>query len=127
VAILRRITGRAVFGALLFAGGVAGIVYAAHCHTIDVVEVQEEEVFLSADSPFGPEPPFAAPPLFGPPLPLEDPFAGKIKAIKTTEILHLESEPKVVLEVTVGGVVLADSGRIERTYTGEEGPALCPT
>jgi hypothetical protein len=161
MAILRRITGRAVFATLLFAGGVAGIVYAAQCHTIDVIEVQEEEVFLPADSPFGPGSPFgglppypggspgmppfpegppsmegspfpegapfAGPPGFGPPLPFEDPMARKIKAIKTTEILHVESEPKVVLEVTVGGVTLADSGRIERTYIGDEGPALCPT
>ncbi len=167
MAILRRITGRAIFAALLLGGGVAGIVYAAQHHTIDVVEIQEEEVSLPADSPFGPGTPFgpsppfggvpsgpgappgmppfpeglppgvepppegspfpAGPPGFGPPLPFEDPFAPKIKAIKTTEILHVESEPKVVLEVTVGGVKRADSGRIERTYVGDEGPALCPT
>jgi hypothetical protein len=134
-----RITGRAIFATLLFAGGVAGIVYGAQCHTIDVIEVQEEEVLLPADSPFGPGSPFGGVPPYpggppgmppfpeGPPLPFEDPLARKIKAIKTTEILHVESEPKVVLEVTVGGVTLADSGRIERTYTGDEGPALCPT
>jgi len=134
-----RITGRAIFATLLFAGGVAGIVYGAQCHTIDVIEVQEEEVLLPADSPFGPGSPFGGVPPYpggppgmppfpeGPPLPFEDPLARKIKAIKTTEILHVESEPKIVLEVTVGGVTLADSGRIERTYTGDEGPALCPT
>jgi len=38
----------------------------------------------------------------------------------------LMSEPAMVLEVTVGGLTLAASGEIRRTYVGAP-PAACPT
>jgi hypothetical protein len=38
-----------------------------------------------------------------------------------------ESEPQLIQEVTVGGLMLAADGRIQRTYKGFEIPSLCPT
>jgi hypothetical protein len=38
------------------------------------------------------------------------------------------SEPTVMLDVTIGGLVRLDSGNIQRTYGGGQKPAsLCPT
>lgn len=37
-----------------------------------------------------------------------------------------ESEPRLVREVTIGGLARVKSGMLKRTYTGS-GPALCPT
>ena len=45
------------------------------------------------------------------------------KIIETTD----EPESKVIREVSVGGLALNGSGEIMRTYSGDEGPALCPT
>ena len=38
-----------------------------------------------------------------------------------------ESEPALIREVTVGGVLRNPSGKIERTYGEGETPSLCPT
>ena len=38
----------------------------------------------------------------------------------------MESEPALVKEVSVGGVMLAGSGDIQRTYSGQP-PSQCPT
>ena len=61
------------------------------------------------------------PPGMMPPLP---PGMGKIteKVIVTEK----EPEPKLVHEVTFGGVTLLASGDIMRTYSGAP-PSLCPT
>jgi len=61
------------------------------------------------------------PPPFGLPAP------PPIKVIQTVVTVIEEPEPRVVREVSVGGVTLALSGEIKRTYSGEEGPSLCPT
>ncbi len=37
-----------------------------------------------------------------------------------------ETEPQLIQEVTVGGLRLAEGGKIERTYSGDT-PSLCPT
>jgi len=49
------------------------------------------------------------------------------KAIRKIIITTDEPEPSIIRGVSVGGVTLAASGEIQRTYSGEEGPALCPT
>ncbi len=161
---------RALVPVLLLIGGAASVIYAEKFHTVPVVEVQEEEVSLPVDSPFGPGAPFPGGPFFpgGPPFgegppppdgqsfpggapfpggppPFMGPPAPTIKAIRTTVVTEEESEPRLVREVTVGGVTLPrrvqkvslwgvafsitvpDPGEIRRTYSGGEGPALCPT
>jgi len=40
---------------------------------------------------------------------------------------RLERESHLVLEITRGGVTRLASGKIKRTYMGDEPPALCPT
>jgi hypothetical protein len=109
------------------------VVYGATRHRIPVVQEREEEVSIPVPTPFGfgplgpdgqplppgPEAP-GMPPIWQPP----PQFA---KVIKKTIVTTEESEPKVIREVSVGGVTLAASGEIHRTYSGDAGPALCPT
>jgi hypothetical protein len=49
------------------------------------------------------------------------------KVIKKTIVTTDEPEPRIIREVSVGGLMLAESGEIKRTYSGQDGPALCPT
>ncbi len=131
---------------------IAGIVSARHGakhHLIPVVREHEEEVSIPIPMPFvagppgpeengppgdisgqepplGPDGPPGGPLMDQPPLPWQPPqmFEKVIKkVIETTD----EPEPRIIREVSVGGVTLADSGEIRRTYSGEDGPALCPT
>jgi hypothetical protein len=140
---------QALLPAVLFAAAVASLVYGALYHAVpverNVVEVQtvqeehEEEIDI----------PFAAPPdalIPNPQSAFPDPFfpgppRPKLKVIRTQTVekkvvkpvVEDESEAAVVREVTVGGVVLAKSGVLRRTYgptaSGEEvpPPSLCPT
>lgn len=68
-----------------------------------------------------------------PPVPI-DPYTGRpigppIEPQIITETREVnEPEPRLVLEVTRGGVVRLASGEIKRTYFGaEQPPSLCPT
>ncbi len=64
----------------------------------------------------------------GPMLPPPPPRARKItKQIPEEQVLPTR-EPKIIRDVTVGGLTLLQDGRIKLTYrAGEDGPALCPT
>jgi hypothetical protein len=137
-----RIIQRTIPPFLLLCGGVAAVIYGAKYHTVPVSEEQEIEISIAPppmpgfpgqppfDEPFGgppfEDPPFGSPPDMGgppdmmPPLP---PGMGKItEKIIVTEP---EPEPKLIREVTFGGVILL-AGDIMRTYSGEP-PSLCPT
>jgi hypothetical protein len=63
----------------------------------------------------------AFPPFLGPP-PQE-----KVKVVRVIQKTKEVPEPRLLYEVTVGGVVRLASGEIQQTYHGEAGPALCPT
>lgn len=72
------------------------------------------------------QPPMDQPPMEGPP-PFWQPPPVFEKVIKITIVTTDEPEPKIIREVSVGGLMLAESGEIKRTYSGQDGPALCPT
>jgi hypothetical protein len=163
MAIARHISGRAALAALLFAGGVASLVYGAVYHSApverNVVETQvvQEEHEEMRELPFGqalpgvgpdgtafPDPGIEPPPdgpAFGPPPGFPGAHAPKVKVIVVQPVekkvikpvVEYEPEPIVVFEVTRGGVELADSGTVRRTYgptaNGEqiEPPSMCPT
>jgi hypothetical protein len=146
---------RAVVPLVLLAAGIVSAVYGAKHHVIPVDQEHEEEVSIPIPTPFGPgpggpeeqafpggppepgAPPFSEgqppgaeppgePPTDGPP-PLWQPPGMSIKVIKKVIVTTDEPEPKIVREVSVGGVARVESGEIKRTYSGNEGPALCPT
>lgn len=88
--------------------------------------------------PFGGASPFDLAP-FDEPAPFEEatpfpPLAGRMKMVTITETFLDEIqvwEPDLVYDVTFGGVVMDESGRPRRTYSGDSPPedlaALCPT
>lgn len=144
-----RIIQRTIPPFLLLCGGVAAVVYGAMYHTVPVSEEQEIEISIAPppmpgfpgqppfEEPFGAppfeEPPFGAPPDMGFPPDMGAPpdmmgpmphGMGKIK--EKIIVTEDEPEPKLISEVTFGGVALLASGDIMRTYTGEP-PSLCPT
>jgi hypothetical protein len=134
---------RALLPIVLFCGALGMLIYGAGFHSALVYhEYEEEQEFPIAPPPVAPQvpgqenalPPFGQPPFEQPgvgPV-FVDPFQAvppafreTIKAkVKVTEKENL-SEPRLVREVTFGGVTLT-AGRLMRTYTGQP-PSLCPT
>jgi hypothetical protein len=139
---------------MFLVGAIVSLVYGMTYHTRPVLEEYEEEVEISVPSAFGPmglpgesaappgeiasppgvpgEPPLpeffpgdpaasAFPPFLGPPA------QEKVKVVRVIQRTKRVPEPRLVYEVTVGGVVRLASGDIRQTYHGEAGPALCPT
>jgi len=148
---MRTILLRAIVPLALLVAGIGSAIYGARHHVIPVVQEREEEISIPIPTLFGPgvpgpeeQPPSGGPPtpegapgaegqtpgreppMDGPP-PMWQPPPEFAKVIKKTIVTTDEPEPKIIREVSVGGVTLADSGEIKRTYSGEEGPALCPT
>ena len=141
---------RAVVPLALLVAGIGSAIYGTTRHTVAVVQEHEEEMSIPIPAPFGPGPPGPGGEPFpgGPPMPGGPPDAeGQgpggpptdmppepwpppqlfTKVIKKIIVTTDEPEPKVIREVSVGGLTLAASGEIKRTYSGDEGPALCPT
>jgi len=106
---------RAFVALALVLCGAGAIVYAAAFH---VIPVQSE-----------PPKPAAAQPAEGAP---EQPATPSVEAATPSEAAPaqpaavMESEPALVKEVSIGGVTLAGSGDIQRTYSGQA-PSQCPT
>ena len=118
---------RAILPALLVIGGVASLIYGAIFHSAPVLEERETkttieipmgfpseaplgDAFSPGDTPFGGPPPFVK------------------QAVTRIDLVTLvESEPALMREVSVGGVVLLASGELKRTYSGTKGPSLCPS
>jgi len=148
---VRAILFRVIVPLVLFVAGIGSAIYGARYHVIAVIQENEEEVSIPVPTPFGPGPsgpegpsvpegppafegppgaenqgPGGEPPMGGPP-PIWQPPASFTTVLKKTIVTTDELEPRILREVSVGGVTLAASGEILRTYTGEEGPALCPT
>jgi len=81
---------------------------------------------FAPDGEPGPEgPPFGDPgPLFPP-----DPFGGPPQFVEhtvTERVIHEESEPALVREVSISGVVRLANGELKRTYSGKP-PDFCKT
>jgi hypothetical protein len=125
---------RAVVPGLLLSGGLASLIYGALFHEAPVVTEKETETTIDVPlalppaRPFGDGPSFGESPSFpGGPLMGEAPAFVK-KTVKRVDLVTIdESEPSLIREVTVGGVALQKSGELKRTYSGNAGPALCPT
>jgi len=138
---MSRIIRRAIVPLLLLLGAVASIQVGAAHHSVPVLMEQEEEVEIDVPNPFAlppgfdPGSAFAQPPPFGDPSLGPPPFgpapfeAPAIKEIRTrvTQTTKEMPEPALIREVTVGGVVRLASGELKRTYSGDQGPSLCPT
>jgi hypothetical protein len=146
---------RIIAPGVLLAAGIVSAMHGMSGHVVEVIQEHEEEVSIPVPTPFGPGPfgpereplpgglapdggpPFAEvqppgprpmdqPPMDGPP-PFWRPPPVFEKVIKITTVTTDEPEPKIIREVSVGGLTLADSGEVKRTYSGQGGPALCPT
>ncbi len=141
---------RAIVPLVLLAAGIGSVIYGARHHTVAVAEEHEEEMSIPIPTPFSPGPPGPEGEPFpgGPPMPGAPPGAEgrepggpptdmppepwrppqlSTKVIKTVIVTNDEPEPKVIREVSVGGLTLTAEGEIQRTYSGDAGPALCPT
>jgi len=110
----------ALISVLFILAALVLLMYGASFHSIPVIE--EREVATA------PPPPELPPPAdsFWPFL-IEEPPQTSVPAPETERVIHSETEPAVIREVTIGGVARQDSGEIKRTYSGETVPSLCPT
>jgi len=124
---------RALLPIVLFSGAVGLLIYGAGFHFVPVSHQEEIEVSIAPPMPFAP-PPLPGGPPFGQPGEgpvFVDPFQGVplpfLQTIKKKRIVtENESEPRLIREVTFGGVARLSSGSLMRTYTGQP-PSLCPT
>jgi hypothetical protein len=113
---------RAISPALLLIGGVVALVYGVAYHRVPVLEETESQTTIDVPleiplpSPFGDNAPFD-----------RAPAVVKKTVTRIDRSIKIESEAAIVREVTVGGVVLLESGAIKRTYETGKGPALCPS
>jgi hypothetical protein len=124
---------RAIVPLALVIAGVVALVEGFCYHTIPVVI--EKETTKKIDVPVPGPPMDEAPGPGGPSFRSGPPF-GRPNVIKqtVTEIEFIPlilSEPAATRDVTVGGLVRIASGEhageLKRTYSGDKGPALCPT
>ncbi|MBN1345315.1 MAG: hypothetical protein JXQ73_21660 [Phycisphaerae bacterium] len=104
---------------ILILVGIGQVIYGAAFHAQPVL-VEQEVDQPPPPPPFFTEGPdgqsYLPPPPPPPPLPPEP------------EVMTLrQSEPSLIREVTVGGVIRLASGELMRTYSGQEQPSLCPT
>lgn len=123
---------RAALPVVLTGGGLASLIYGAVFHFAPVEEERETEITIDVPAPFSPGPfggpQFGGPPSFrgGSPFGGPPPFVKKtVKQIDTVTVE--QSEPSLTRKVTIGGVARLPTGEIKRTYSGDAGPALCPT
>jgi len=113
---------------LLLLAGLTLLVHGARRHSVAVLDWHEEEITPPPPPPFfadrppglgGPRPPFFPPRL---PMPPREPEI----VLRLDRVV--EPEHKLVLEVTRGGVIRLDDGRIKRTYNSSGAPPSgCPT
>lgn len=117
---------RLVLPVLLLAAGAASLVYGATRRSVPVlatVMVEKEEIILER-----PPMPVYRGPGNRPPMPAPPPRPKKVKTSKPEEQEQRHGEPKLIRDITVGGLQRLADGRIKFTYgPGEDGPALCPT
>lgn len=113
---------------LLLAAGTVLLVYGTGMRSVPVwavVMVEKEEIVLERV----PAPMWDGPPGPGgrrPPAPPPRPKRVKVEVAEDQEQRH--GEPKLIRDVTIGGLARLQDGRLQFTSgPGEEGPALCPT
>ena len=130
---------RVVATVLLLVIGIGFTVYGALQHAIPVVKEVEEEVRIPVPMPVDPalpggegqsvpggSPGLASEPP-GMPGPARQPPPVYNKVMRKSVFATDEMEWRLIREASIGGVTLANSGKIMRTYSGDDAPALCPT
>jgi hypothetical protein len=115
---------------LLLAAGTGLLVYGTGSRRVPVwavVMVEKEEMILErVPAPMWDGP--AGPGGRRPNLPPPPPRPKRVKVEVAEEQEQRCSEPKVIRDVTIGGIARLEDGRLQFTYgPGEDGPALCPT
>jgi|GEM_PF-1605090 len=113
---------------ILLVAGVAALIYAATARSLPVlaeVMVEKEQIILERP----PEALWRGPSgRGGRPMPPPPPRPRKVKVEVVEEQEQQFIEPRVIREVTVGGIARLENGRLKLTYgPGKSGPALCPT
>jgi hypothetical protein len=134
---------RAIVPLLLLVAGAAALMKGVLSHPIPVLIESETQKTVEVPNPAlpvmppdGPVPPDGPPSPDGqPPMPPEMPFgmpATIKKTITVPEVVSIMiSEPQLIRDVSIGGVRRETTGeyagQLKRTYSGEAGPALCPS
>ncbi|MGA2059714.1 MAG: hypothetical protein ABSG67_04475 [Thermoguttaceae bacterium] len=113
---------RGILPGLLLIGGLVSLIYGSRFHFVPVLTTETTETTIDVPVQFSQIPP---------PFPGAQEFGGPPQFRKQTEKITKEvtitvSEPALIRDVTVGGVALNKSLKIERTYSGKA-PSLCPT
>jgi hypothetical protein len=120
----------ALLPGLLLLGGVASLIYGAWFRSVPVWEARESEETITIPADLPPGPMGGGSRWGGPPgfrgLPPGRPPLRKEVVKKTVLNMLVESEPVLMRDVSVGGIVLTEAGELKRTYTGKA-PSLCPT
>jgi hypothetical protein len=118
---MRAIVGRGILPSLVLMAGVTALVYGGWVHHAPVLEEKESQTTIDVPAAFMPPSgmqndfPFAQPPM------------TKKTVTKIDRVTKTVAESTITREVTVGGIVLLDSGTLKQTYSGSKGPALCPS
>jgi hypothetical protein len=122
---------RAVVPAALVIGGLASLIYGAIFRSMPVLEERETQTTIEVPADFLPLPPSGAAGPDWSPFPGGSPFAAPKMTKKTVtridEVTINVSEPALMSDVSVGGVAMLKTGELKRTYSGDKGPALCPS
>ena len=116
---------------VLLAAGAASLLYGAMHHRVTVEVQKEREILIPAARQTIPDaiafPPPGMPDEFGSPPPPPRPMEIKMETVTETYTVDEEqSEPTMVWQATIGGVMRLANGQLKRTYSGKP-PALCPT
>ncbi len=112
----------AILPGLLILGGLASLIYGARFHYLPVItkEAAKKNIDIPAALSQIPQP-FSGAQGFGAPAQTQK------QTVRSMEVVLIKiSEPALIRDVTVGGVALNKSDKLERTYSGKA-PSLCPT
>jgi hypothetical protein len=147
---------RSIVPAVLLVGGLTSLIYGVGHHSRGVLVEEETKTMVDVPiglpapdmtgdaspgetSPNGASPPEGQPmmpgagpggdnPFGGPPggNPFGPPRTVKKEVSRIDLVTVMTGEPRLMREVSVGGVIRLDNGDLKRTYSGE-GPSLCPS
>jgi hypothetical protein len=105
---------RAIIPFVLLVAGAASIAAGVKFHAVEVLAQIEQKSPAAPDSAGGPRPFWMQ----------RGPGPDERPTYIATWLS--QTEPRLIKEVTVGGVTLTEDGTIRRTYSGDM-PSLCPT
>jgi hypothetical protein len=133
VSVMGAVIRRAIVPIVLVIAGLVALVEGIWYHPIPVAveKVTTKTINVSLPGPpmDGPSSPGGSP--FPPGMPFGRPTVVKRTVTETMWESLIISEPDATRDVTVGGLERIVSGEhageLKRTYSGNKGPALCPT